>query len=96
MRLAGRVTIAVAVILENQSNVNEVTGGVDAAPGLKDVLSTGMPWEQAVTSTNIPNLFLLPRGELSRNPGGHAPLAAIASPLFATALFDLSSPQEDA
>jgi peptidoglycan glycosyltransferase len=35
-------TIAVAVILENQSNVNEVTGGVDAAPVARAVMEAAL------------------------------------------------------
>ena len=35
-------TVAVAVILENQSNVNEVTGGVDAAPVARAVVQTAL------------------------------------------------------
>jgi penicillin-binding protein A len=35
-------TIAVAVILENQSNVNEVTGGIDAAPVAKAVVQAAL------------------------------------------------------
>jgi peptidoglycan glycosyltransferase len=35
-------TVAVAVILENQSNVNEVTGGIDAAPVAKAVVQAAL------------------------------------------------------
>jgi peptidoglycan glycosyltransferase len=35
-------TVAVAVILENQSNVNEVTGGVDAAPIARAVMQAAL------------------------------------------------------
>ena len=35
-------TVAVAVILENQSNVNEVTGGVDAAPVARAVVQAAL------------------------------------------------------
>jgi peptidoglycan glycosyltransferase len=39
---AAAPTIAVAVILENQSNVNEVTGGVDAAPVARAVVQAAL------------------------------------------------------
>jgi peptidoglycan glycosyltransferase len=35
-------TVAVAVILENQSNVNEVTGGIDAAPVARAVVQAAL------------------------------------------------------
>ena len=40
-------TIAVAVILENQSNVNEVTGGVDAAPIARTVVEAALAQPRA-------------------------------------------------
>lgn len=39
-----------------------------STPGLTEVLS-GFPWAQAVQPTATPNLSLLPRGNLARNPG---------------------------
>jgi capsular exopolysaccharide synthesis family protein len=39
-----------------------------STPGLTEVLS-GFPWAQAVQPTDTPNLSLLPRGNLARNPG---------------------------
>ena len=39
-----------------------------ATPGLTEVLS-GFPWAQAVQPTATPNLSLLPRGNIARNPG---------------------------
>jgi capsular exopolysaccharide synthesis family protein len=38
-------------------------------PGLNEVLSAQTSWAEAVQSTFIPNLFLLPRGNTARNPG---------------------------
>lgn len=43
--------------------------GVEPTGGFTEVLSQGLPWEQAVKSTPIPNLSLLPRGALCNNPG---------------------------
>jgi peptidoglycan glycosyltransferase len=40
-------TVAVAVILENQSNVNEVTGGVDAAPIARTVVEAALAQPRA-------------------------------------------------
>lgn len=44
---------------------------LDVTPtgGFTEVLSQGLPWEQAVKPTSIPNLSLLPRGGLCNNPG---------------------------
>lgn len=43
--------------------------GLKSTQGLNEVLSQGLPWAQAVQTTAMPNLSLLPRGSLSRNPG---------------------------
>lgn len=37
--------------------------GVPSEPGLSEVLTKGTKWSEAVQATQIPNLFLLPRGE---------------------------------
>jgi succinoglycan biosynthesis transport protein ExoP len=37
--------------------------GVPSEPGLTEVLTKGTPWVEAVQATQVPNLFLLPRGE---------------------------------
>ena len=42
---------------------------VEASSGLHEVLSGKVNWMQAVAATSVPNLFLLPRGSLSRDPG---------------------------
>lgn len=43
--------------------------GLEPAPGLTEILSGNADWEQAAQTTNIVNLFLLPRGSVTRNPG---------------------------
>jgi capsular exopolysaccharide synthesis family protein len=43
--------------------------GVDATVGFTEVLTQNLPWEQAIKSTPIPNLTLLPRGSLCNSPG---------------------------
>jgi len=37
--------------------------GVPSEPGLTEVLTKGTKWVEAVQATQVPNLFLLPRGE---------------------------------
>lgn len=37
--------------------------GVPSEPGLTEVLTKGTAWVEAVQATQVPNLFLLPRGE---------------------------------
>jgi polysaccharide biosynthesis transport protein len=43
--------------------------GLEATPGLSEVLTATTHWKEAVRNTQIPNLTLLPRGNPSRNPG---------------------------
>ncbi len=43
--------------------------GVEAPVGFTEVLTQGLPWEQAIKPTAVPNLTLLPRGGLCNNPG---------------------------
>lgn len=37
--------------------------GVPSEPGLSEVLTKGARWAEAIQATQVPNLFLLPRGE---------------------------------
>jgi capsular exopolysaccharide synthesis family protein len=43
--------------------------GVASNAGLSEALGTGQPWRQNVQPTQIPNLFLLPRGECTQASG---------------------------
>lgn len=43
--------------------------GVAAAPGLCEALTSHREWAALVVSTPVPNLFLLPCGSYSKNPG---------------------------
>lgn len=42
---------------------------IQAEAGLCQVLGGGLNWEQAVRRTKVPNLSLLPRGQLAQEPG---------------------------
>jgi len=42
---------------------------VSTTPGLSEVLSQGLEWSKLVVPTHSPNLSLLPRGNVSKNPG---------------------------
>jgi succinoglycan biosynthesis transport protein ExoP len=42
---------------------------ISATPGLSEILSQGLEWSKFVVATHAPNLSLLPRGNVSRNPG---------------------------
>ena len=42
---------------------------VSATPGLSEVLSKGLEWSKLIVPTHAPNLSLLPRGNVSKNPG---------------------------
>ncbi|MCW5550915.1 MAG: polysaccharide biosynthesis tyrosine autokinase [Verrucomicrobiae bacterium] len=43
--------------------------GVNASPGLEEVLAEGVPLAQALQPTPVSNLMFVPRGKTSRNPG---------------------------
>lgn len=43
--------------------------GLQPTPGLNEVLTNQAPAAQAIVSTSVTNLFLLPRGNPARNPG---------------------------
>jgi polysaccharide biosynthesis transport protein len=41
--------------------------GIEAQPGLCEILTSGQDWRTAVRPTTTPNLFLLPRGQSTHN-----------------------------
>lgn len=43
--------------------------GIEAAPGLSEVLNEKCAWPQAVAQNSVPNLFILPRGAVPQHPG---------------------------
>ena len=43
--------------------------GIDASPGLSEVLESATPWEKSLRGAPYPNLSVIPRGEFARNSG---------------------------
>ena len=74
------INIAGALALKNDVSVLLVDGdlrrssiagllGIDMSPGVAEVVSGGVPLEQAIVRTSqIPNLYVLPAGRSQRNP----------------------------
>ncbi|MCC7125967.1 MAG: polysaccharide biosynthesis tyrosine autokinase [Acidobacteria bacterium] len=79
MAMAGRKVLLIDIDMR-RPRVHKVFG-LDAHPGLSDVLAGKVDVEQALRETNVPNLWVMPSGSPTDTPS-----EGLSSPQFATLL----------